>query len=212
MRPPVARPFLSLPLLLMLWGLTIWFGWGTLTAPIAAGLARVGVENVHQWKPWSWMQHTFPGLGREFMPALDEGSFLYMPSLVPAGSLTEVVESMAQQNRAMETVPEVASVVGKAGRVESALDPAPIGMIETIVLLKPDSQWRKRPVDRFYKNWPAWLTPPLRYMLPAERSITKDEILEELRQKTDIPGVLPSWLQPIQTRIVMLQTGFRTDL
>jgi Cu(I)/Ag(I) efflux system membrane protein CusA/SilA len=201
--------FLSLPLLLMLWGLTIWFGWGTLTSPLAAGLARVGVENVHQWKPWSWMQHTFPGLGREFMPALDEGSFLYMPSLVPAGSLTEVVESMAQQNRAIEMVPEVASVVGKAGRVESALDPAPIGMIETIVLLKPEAEWRKRPVERFYKNWPEWLTPPLRYVLPEERFITKDEILEDLRQKTDIPGVLPSWLQPIQTRIVMLQSGFR---
>lgn len=201
--------FLSLPLLLMLGGLTIWFGWATLTAPIAAGLSRVGVENVHRWKPWSWMHHTFPGLGREFMPALDEGSFLYMPSLVPAGSLTEVVESMAQQNKAMETVPEVASVVGKAGRVESALDPAPIGMIETIVLLKPESQWRKRPVERFYKDWPAWLTPPLRYVLPEERSITKDEILEDLRRKTDIPGVLPSWLQPIQTRLVMLQSGFR---
>ena len=79
--------FLSLPLLLMLLGLMIWFGWGTLTAPIEAGLARVGV-NVNQWKPWSWMRHTFPGLGREFMPPLDEGSFLYMPSLVPAGSLT----------------------------------------------------------------------------------------------------------------------------
>ncbi|MHB8864930.1 MAG: efflux RND transporter permease subunit [Pirellulaceae bacterium] len=201
--------FLSLPVLLVLSGLLIWFGWGKLTAPIEAGLTRVGVENVNQWKPWSWMRHTFPGLGREFMPALDEGSFLYMPSLVPAGSLTEVVESMAQQNMAMETVPEVASVVGKAGRVESALDPAPIGMIETIVLLKPQDQWRKRPVDRFYKHWPEWLTPPLRYLLPPQRLITKDEILEDLRKKTDIPGVLPSWLQPIQTRIVMLQSGFR---
>ncbi|MHB9065281.1 MAG: efflux RND transporter permease subunit [Pirellulaceae bacterium] len=201
--------FLSLPVLLVLSGLLIWFGWGKLAAPIEAGLTRVGVENVNQWKPWSWMRHTFPGLGREFMPALDEGSFLYMPSLVPAGSLTEVVESMAQQNMAMETVPEVASVVGKAGRVESALDPAPIGMIETIVLLKPQDQWRKRPVDRFYKHWPEWLTPPLRYLLPPQRLITKDEILEDLRKKTDIPGVLPSWLQPIQTRIVMLQSGFR---
>lgn len=201
--------FLSLPASLVLLGLVIWFGWGRLTAPIEAGLQRVGVENVNQWKPWSWMRHTFPGLGREFMPALDEGSFLYMPSLVPAGSLTEVVESMAQQNMAMETVPEVASVVGKAGRVESALDPAPIGMIETIVLLKPQDQWRKRPVDRFYKNWPKWIKRPLRYVLPEERRITKDEVLEDLRKKTDIPGVLPSWLQPIQTRIVMLQSGFR---
>jgi Cu(I)/Ag(I) efflux system membrane protein CusA/SilA len=200
--------FLSLPASLMLLSLTIWFGWGTLTAPIEAGCARLNV-NVNHWKPWSWMRHTFPGLGREFMPPLDEGSFLYMPSLVPAGSLTEVMESMAQQDMAMRTIPEVESVVGKAGRVESALDPAPIGMIETIVLLKPQDQWRKRPVERFYQGWPGWLKPPLRYFLPEERSITKDEILEELREKTDIPGVLPSWLQPIQTRIVMLQSGFR---
>ncbi len=201
--------FLSLPAFLMLWGLMIWLGWEKMTTPIEAGLKRVGVENVSQWKPWSWMLHTFPGLGREFMPALDEGSFLYMPSLVPAGSLTEVVESMAQQNMAIETVPEVASVVGKSGRVESALDPAPIGMIETIVLLKPQNQWRKVPVERFYRNWPEWIRPPLRYVLPEQRLITKDEILEDLRKKTDIPGVLPSWLQPIQTRIVMLQSGFR---
>jgi Cu(I)/Ag(I) efflux system membrane protein CusA/SilA len=203
--------FLSLPAFLMLLGLTIWFGWGKLAAPIEAGLVKVGVqqEDLNTWKPWSWMRHTFPGLGREFMPALDEGSFLYMPSLVPAGSLTEVVESMAEQNKAMETVPEVASVVGKAGRVESALDPAPIGMIETIVLLKPQDQWRKLPVERFYTDWPEWLKPLLRYVLPEERFITKDEILEDLRKKTDIPGVLPSWLQPIQTRIVMLQSGFR---
>lgn len=203
--------FLTIPAFLMLLGLTIWFGWGKLAAPIEAGLVKVGVqqEDLNTWKPWSWMRHTFPGLGREFMPALDEGSFLYMPSLVPAGSLTEVVESMAEQNKAMETVPEVASVVGKAGRVESALDPAPIGMIETIVLLKSQDQWRKLPVERFYKDWPEWLKPPLRYVLPEERFITKDEILEDLRKKTDIPGVLPSWLQPIQTRIVMLQSGFR---
>jgi Cu(I)/Ag(I) efflux system membrane protein CusA/SilA len=203
--------FLSLPAFLMLLGLTIWFGWGKLAAPIEAGLVKVGVqqEDLNTWKPWSWMRHTFPGLGREFMPALDEGSFLYMPSLVPAGSLTEVVESMAEQNKAMETVPEVASVVGKAGRVESALDPAPIGMIETIVLLKPQDQWRKLPVERFYTDWPEWLKPLLRYVLPEERFITKDELLEDLRKKTDIPGVLPSWLQPIQTRIVMLQSGFR---
>jgi Cu(I)/Ag(I) efflux system membrane protein CusA/SilA len=203
------KTFLTLPIALMLLGLTIWFGWGTMAAPIEAGLTRLGVENVNQWKPWSAMRHAFPGLGREFMPALDEGSFLYMPSLVPAGSLTEVVESMAQQNMAMERIPEVASVVGKAGRVESALDPAPIGMIETIVLLKPQDQWRKVRVDRFYEGWPAWLKPPLRYVLPDERVISKDEILEELRKATDIPGVLPSWLQPIQTRIVMLQSGFR---
>lgn len=200
--------FLMIPTALVLMGLTIWFGFGTVTRPIEAGLAQVGV-NANHWQPWSYLKHKLPGLGREFMPPLDEGSFLYMPSLVPAGSLSAVTEAMSQQNMAMNTIPEVASIVGKAGRVESALDPAPVGMVETIVLLKPADQWRKVPVDRFYKDWPEWTKAPLRYLLPEERRITKDEILEELRKKTDIPGVLPSWLQPIQTRIVMLQSGFR---
>ncbi len=200
--------FLAIPVFLVLFGLTIWLGWGSLTWPIEAGLARLDV-NVNHWKPWSWLRHALPGMGREFMPPLDEGSFLYMPSLVPAASLTAVAECMAEQNLAMETVPEVESAVGKAGRVESALDPAPIGMIETIVILKPEDQWRRLRVDRFYDGWPEPLKKPLRWLLPDRRTITKDEILDELRRKTDIPGVLPSWLQPIQTRIVMLQSGFR---
>lgn len=200
--------FLMIPAALVLMGLTIWFGFAAVTRPIEVGLAQVGV-NVNHWRPWSDLKHRLPGLGREFMPPLDEGAFLYMPSLVPAGSLSAVTEAMSQQNMAMNTVPEVASIVGKAGRVESALDPAPVGMIETIVLLKPTGQWRMLPVERFYKNWPERTKTPLRALLPEERRITKDEILEELRQKTDIPGVLPSWLQPIQTRIVMLQSGFR---
>jgi Cu(I)/Ag(I) efflux system membrane protein CusA/SilA len=126
------------------------------------------------------------------MPPLDEGSFLYMPSLLPSASLTEVQKVLAQQDLAISSVPEVESVVGKAGRAETALDPAPIGMIETIVLLKPENEWRMV-ADKKGKR----------------RRITKDEILQELQTKTNIPGVLPTWLQPIQTRIVMLQTGFR---
>jgi Cu(I)/Ag(I) efflux system membrane protein CusA/SilA len=126
------------------------------------------------------------------MPPLDEGSFLYMPSLLPAASLSEVQKALAHQDLAIESVPEVASVVGKAGRAETALDPAPISMIETIILLKPESEWR------MVSDGDG-----------GQRRIRKDEILAELQEKTDIPGVLPTWLQPIQTRIVMLQTGFR---
>ena len=110
---------------------------------------------------------------------------------------------------AIRSVPEVESVVGKVGRVDSALDPAPIGMIETVIMLKPRDQWRRVRVERFYDDWPSWLQAPFRYVWPKERPMTKDELLAELREKTDIPGVLPSWLQPIQTRIVMLQSGFR---
>lgn len=150
-----------------------------------------------------------PGIGREFMPPLDEGSFLCMPSLLPQASLSEVVGVNSRQDLAIASVPEVESVVGKIGRADSALDPAPIGMIETIVTLKPKHQWRAVPVRRFFSDWPGWLKAPLAWVWPEERPITKDEILAELQERTAIPGVLPTWLQPIQTRIVMLQTGFR---
>ena len=150
-----------------------------------------------------------PGLGREFMPPLDEGSFLYMPSLLPQGSLAQAVEVNSKQDLAIVGVPEVESVVGKIGRAESALDPAPIGMMESIVVLKPESQWRTRKVERFFGDWPGFLKAPLAWVWPEERRITKNEILAELQERTAIPGVLPTWLQPIQTRLVMLQTGFR---
>ncbi|GJQ31112.1 MAG: hypothetical protein HBSAPP03_29960 [Phycisphaerae bacterium] len=150
-----------------------------------------------------------PGLGREFMPPLDEGSLLYMPSLLPQASLSQAVEVNSKQDLAIATVPEVESVVGKIGRAESALDPAPIGMMESIVILKPESEWRTRKVDRVFSDWPGLFRTPLSWVWPEERRITKQEILAELQERTAIPGVLPTWLQPIQTRLVMLQTGFR---
>lgn len=202
------RMFLSIPITVVAAGLLTWLGFERLTRPIEAGFTQAGV-NLNQFALWSDLKHAFPGLGREFMPALDEGSLLYMPSLVPAGSLSAALEVISTQDRAIRSVPEVESVVGKLGRAESALDPAPIGMVETIIMLKPREQWRTVKVDRFYTGWPQWITPPLRWMWPEERPLTKDEILKELQDKTEIPGVLPTWLQPIQTRIVMLQSGFR---
>jgi copper/silver efflux system protein len=150
-----------------------------------------------------------PGLGREFMPPLDEGSLLYMPSLLPQASLSQAVEVNSKQDLAIATVPEVESVVGKIGRAESALDPAPIGMMESIVILKPESEWRTKKVERFFSHWPGLLRTPLSWIWSEERRFTKQEILAELQERTAIPGVLPTWLQPIQTRLVMLQTGFR---
>ena len=150
-----------------------------------------------------------PGIGREFMPPLDEGSFLYMPSLLPQGSLSQAIQVNSTQDLAIASVPEVESVVGKIGRAESALDPAPIGMMESIVILKPENEWRTTSVERFFSNWPGVLRTPLSWIWSEERRITKGEILAELQEKTAIPGVLPTFLQPIQTRLVMLQTGFR---
>ena len=115
----------------------------------------------------------------------------------------------ARQDAAIASVPEVESVVGKIGRSESALDPAPIGMMETIVIFKPEEEWREVPLQRWFSSWPQWLKAPLAWIWPEHRRISKDEVLTELQEKTAIPGVLPTWLQPIQTRLVMLQTGFR---
>ncbi len=150
-----------------------------------------------------------PGIGREFMPPLDEGSFLAMPSVLPQAALSEVVAVNAKQDAAIASIPEVASVVGKLGRVASALDPAPIGMMETIVVLKPVTAWRQLPVERFFSTWPRWLKAPLAWVWPEQRVITKAEILADMQRVTRMPGVLPTWLQPIQTRLIMLQTGFR---
>ncbi|GIW86371.1 MAG: hypothetical protein KatS3mg108_0695 [Isosphaeraceae bacterium] len=183
--------FLAIPVTISLLGLILWLGFARLAYPLEAGLKTVGVDPTHT-SVWSGMSRILPGIGREFMPPLDEGSLLFMPSLLPSASLTEVQRAVARQDAAIREVPEVQSVVGKIGRAESALDPAPIGMIETIIILKPDDQWRMVRGDD-----------------GEERRITKQEILAELQAKTSIPGVLPTWLQPIQTRIVMLQTGFR---
>ena len=118
------------------------------------------------------------------MPPLDEGSFLFMPSLLPSASLTQVQQAVAKQDVAIRSVPEVESVVGKIGRAESALDPAPIGMIETIVLLKPESQWRQVHQQRWHGDlgWLRWSRPLLVWFWPEERSITKAEILDNFQR------------------------------
>ncbi len=138
------------------------------------------------------------GIGQEFMPPLDEGDFLYMPSVLPAGSINTVMDVMRKQDIQFARIPEVANVVGKLGRVESPLDPAPVGMIETMILLKPRSEW---PVidDPDYPGHP--------------RRRTMEEIWEDIRSAGTFPGVLPSVpLQPIRTRIEMLSTGLNARI
>jgi len=124
--------------------------------------------------------------GSEFMPPLDEGSILYMPVTLPNASLPEVNRILQVQDRIIRTLPEVAQVLGKAGRAETATDNAPISMIETIILLKPRKDWRP--------------------------GITKKDIIAELDSKLQIPGVRNGWTQPIVNRINMLSTGVRTDI
>jgi Cu(I)/Ag(I) efflux system membrane protein CusA/SilA len=200
--------FMLIPASLVLFGMLVWLGFSRMAYPLQAGLEAVGVD-VRRTDAWTKLERIFPGIGREFMPPLDEGSLLFMPSLLPSASLTQVQEVLARQDLAIESVPEVHSVVGKFGRADSAIDPAPVGMIETIILLKPTDQWRMVQDQRWHTGYAGWFKPVLETIWPEQRRITKQEILAELQARTNSPGVLPTWLQPIQTRIVMLQTGFR---
>jgi Cu(I)/Ag(I) efflux system membrane protein CusA/SilA len=202
--------FLMIPLALIALGMTVWLGFSRIATPLEVGLKAIGYDPTESIV-WKDFKRVFPGIGREFMPPLDEGSLLYMPSLLPSTSLTAAQEVLSKQNVAIRQTPEVESVVGKTGRAESALDPAPISMIETIIILKPEKEWRRVRDERWHSNvgWLGWLRPLLARFWPEVRPITKEELLKELQANTAIPGVLPTWLQPIQTRIVMLQTGFR---
>jgi Cu(I)/Ag(I) efflux system membrane protein CusA/SilA len=125
-------------------------------------------------------------MGTEFMPPLDEQSILFMPVTLPDVSNTEIKRIMQVQDKIIKTVPEVDKVLGKAGRANTATDNSPLSMIETIIMLKPKSEWRA--------------------------GITKEDIIQELDRKLQIPGVVNGWTQPIINRINMLATGIRTDV
>ena len=202
--------FLIIPALIIFSGFSLWLGFGRMAYPVEKCLSYVKLD-LNRVSPWAALKHKFPGIGREFMPALDEGSLLYMPSFLPAAGLTEVMAGLKKQDILMKQIPEVDMVVGKMGRAETALDPAPTSMIETIVNLKPKDQWRTMALERWYSNWyiPRWTKSILGLLWSEERTITKSEILEELRDATDMPGVAPTWLQPVQTRVIMLQSGLR---
>ncbi len=132
--------FLAVPVVLCLLALTAWLGWNRLWGWIPRTAARVGIaeERVRLARPWVAASHAFPGFGKEFMPALDEGSFLSMPTLMPHAAFSTVVELMGRQDQLFAAVPEVELAVGKAGRADSPLDPAPTTMIETIINYKTE--------------------------------------------------------------------------
>jgi Cu(I)/Ag(I) efflux system membrane protein CusA/SilA len=147
--------------------------WKKLT--IALALAAMGVS----FYPASQ-------LGSEFMPTLNEGTLLYMPSSLPAMSITKAAELLQTQNRIIKSFPEVASVYGKAGRANTATDPAPTEMFETVINLKPESEWRA--------------------------GLTTDKLIAELDKALQFPGVSNAWTMPIKARIDMLSTGIRTPI
>lgn len=148
-------------------------------------------------------------LGSEFMPPLDEGSILYMPTTLPGISAGEASKLLRLQDELLKSFPEVATVHGKAGRAETATDPAPFSMMETVVVLKPESEWREKP--RWYSDWaPDALKSILR---PFWRDrISHDELVAEMDRALRIPGSTNAWTMPIKNRIDMLSTGIRTPV
>ncbi|HUR33016.1 MAG TPA: efflux RND transporter permease subunit, partial [Vicinamibacterales bacterium] len=143
-------------------------------------------------------------LGSEFMPPLDEGTLLYMPSTLPGISVTEAQRLLQTQDRVLRQFPEVARVFGKAGRAETSTDPAPFSMMETIITLKPRDQWRH--VDTWYSAWaPAWLTPALG-RITSDR-LSTEQLVTEMNEALQVPGVTNAWTMPIKGRIDMLTTG-----
>ena len=247
--------FLMFPLLVTFGGAMVWLG-----VPRLAGWMPAAV--LHS-KPMVILAHSFPGLGREFMPPLDEGSFLYMPTTMPHAGLSEVQEVLARQDREITAIAEVESAVGKLGRAETPLDPAPLSMIETIINYHPEyllndqgirlrfkyradrKDYFRNPagvpvkaVDgipylvqgRFERDKDGRLIPdldgkPFRIWRPAldpdlnpgrepwPGIYDSDDIWNEIIKAAEIPGVTSApKLQPIATRIVMLQTGMRAPM
>jgi copper/silver efflux system protein len=210
--------FLTIPAIVILIGASIWLGFSTVTAWAPAPFQ----ESAFSKK----MAALFPGLGKEFMPALDEGSYLYMPVTMPHASIGEAMDQMQTLDMAIEAIPEVKEIVGKIGRVESPLDPAPISMIEAIINYKSeyvtDLDGRRvnfrydEAEQKFDRDENGELIPdengrPFRQWRESIKS--PDDIWDEIVQAAKLPGLTSApKLQPIAARIVMLQSGMRAPM
>jgi copper/silver efflux system protein len=220
--------FLSLPVLLVILGGSIWLGFDRVFAFIPATVQRVGIDAqaIRSSSPWSWASHRLPGLGREFMPPLDEGTFLWMPTTMPHASMGEILEVLKYQDLAILSVPEVELVAGKLGRAETALDPAPISMLESVIHYKPeyatDEAGRRisfeydRRSGEFVRDQDGELIPDPRgrpYRQWREHIRSPQDIWDEIVKAAQLPGTTSApRLQPIETRLVMLQTGMRAPM
>ena len=178
--------FATVPTLIIVMGLGGWFGLPSVLAPLERGAERLGVKP-NELPGYVDFKHTFTGLESDDWIALDEGSWFYMPTLYPAASFSQAMQVLQTQDVLIGQIPEVQDVLGKIGRVESALDPAPAAMVETYVMLKPQDQWRP--------------------------GIEPRDVWDEINRVATLPGVTPaSALQPIEGRVVMLQSGIKAPM
>jgi copper/silver efflux system protein len=219
------RVFLLLPVIIILLGINTWLGFAKVFGFIPQITDKTG-WNIRTTSVWSKMAHTFPGLEKEFMPALDEGSFLLMPTSMPHSGIEANIKYLQQLDLRVQAIPEVSMVVGKAGRVESALDPAPVSMFENIIQYKTEYindengypiRFRVDNEGNFERDENGELIPFKRgqyFRQWRDHIRTPDDIWNEIVNATNnIPGVTSApKLQPIETRLVMLQTGMRAPM
>ncbi len=210
--------FMVVPIVILLLGGCVWLGFDRVF-----GFVPASVRNT---SPWKSVASTFPGLGKEFMPPLDEGSFLYMPTTMPHASIGEAMDVLQLQDRLLISIPEVESVVGKIGRVDSPLDPAPISMIETVITYKSEYVTDKdghRLKFRYDEEKQEFVRDDGGDLIedPAGRPFrqwrdhihTPDDIWKEITAAAELPGTTSApKLQPIAARIVMLQSGMRAPM
>jgi len=231
--------FMLIPLFTILFGLVIWLGWNKSFGFVAKGFDKVG-WNIRTTGFWGAMLHKFPGMGKEFMPSLNEGSFLLMPTSMPHSGVEENQRVVAQLDMLLANIPEVELAVGKAGRAETSLDAAPISMYENLINYKPEFLINKNgkretfktdkkgrfilvsgdtltneeallrgvklaglipnPGGQYFRNWRPQIKSP-------------NDIWDEIVRVTKLPGVTSApRLQPIETRLIMLQTGMRAPI
>lgn len=231
--------FLLIPTFSIFFAATIWFGFNSIFGFVASSAEAVGL-NMRQTSLWSGLSHALPGVGKEFMPSLDEGSFLLMPTSMPHAGIEQNKQVVQQLDMLVGSIPEVELVVGKMGRVESALDPAPISMYENIINYKPEyitdekghrTRFQTDDEGRFVLVSGDTLSHQdvletrtgAKDLIPDENGSyfrnwrdhihSPDDIWEEIVAVSKIPGVTSApKLQPIETRLVMLQTGMRAPM
>ncbi|MHC4320792.1 MAG: efflux RND transporter permease subunit [Planctomycetota bacterium] len=212
------KSFMLIPMFILLIGVCAW----------------IGVDRVFSFVPntirsttlWKVASNTFPGFGKEFMPPLDEGSYLYMPTTMPHASIGEVLDVLQFQDKQLSSIPEVDLAVGKLGRIESPLDPAPLSMIETVINYKPEYIIDKdghrikfrfdEKTQEFVRGQGGNLIPDpngKQYRQWRDHIKTPDDIWKEIVDAAQIPGTTSApKLQPIAARIVMLQSGMRAPM
>ena len=216
--------FIIAPILFIILGFIIWTGFNKSFGFVARGFDVLGI-NVRTTAVWSSMTHAFPGMGKEFMPSLDEGSFLLMPTSMPHAGVEENIQILKKLDLMVTSIPEVEMVVGKAGRAETALDPAPMSMFENVINYKSEFKtdedgtrlrFKTDKDGEFVRDENNELIPDAKgdyFRQWRDHIKTPDDIWDEIVKHTNIPGVTSApKLQPIETRLVMLQTGMRAPM